>query len=227
MLAGAVDRDVVARIGVAHHAGRRIVPQHALDPARGFGRAVGDDHHAGMLREAHADAAAMVQATPRSRRSRQLSSALSSGQSDTASEPSRIASVSRFGRRDRAGIEMIAADHDRRLQFAARDHLVEREAEPVALAEADPADARRQALEVDALARHVEPVVQMRVVGQQFLHLGVGLVDVFRIARQRGPAERPDAAAEQRADIGRHEAREVERVRARLRPCAIWRMLLP
>ena len=36
----------------------------------------------------------------------------------------------------------------------------------MAVAEADPADARRQALEGDALARHVEPVVQMRVAGQ-------------------------------------------------------------
>ena len=34
-----------------------------------------------------------------------------------------------------------------------RHHLVEREPEPVALAEAEPADARRQALEGDALAR--------------------------------------------------------------------------
>ena len=49
------------------------------------------------------------------------------------------------------------------------DHLVERQAEPVALAQAHPADARRQALEVDALARHVEPAVQVRVVGDQLL----------------------------------------------------------
>ena len=54
--------------------------------------------------------------------------------------------------------------------------------------------------------------VQVRVVGQQLLHLRVGAVDVLGIARQRGPAERPDAAAEQRPDIGRHEAREVEGV---------------
>jgi hypothetical protein len=53
-------------------------------------------------------------------------------------------------------------------------HLVEGEAEPVAVAEADPADPRRQALEGDALARHVEPAVQVRIVGDQLLHLGVG-----------------------------------------------------
>src|SRR3546814_9851552 len=68
-------------------------------------------------------------------------------------------------------------------------------------------------LEVDALARHIEPAVEVRVAGDQFLHLGVGLVDILGIARQRYPAKRPDAAAEQRADIGGHEARKIEGVR--------------
>ncbi len=44
--------------------------------------------------------------------------------------------------------------------LAARHHLVEGEAEPMPLAQADPADARGQTLEADALARHVEPAVQ-------------------------------------------------------------------
>src|SRR3546814_20963144 len=57
---------------------------------------------------------------------------------------------------------------------------------------------------------HVEPVVELRIVGDQFLHLGVGPEDVLRIAREGGPAEGADAAAEQRADVGRHEARKVE-----------------
>ena len=96
--------------------------------------------------------------------------------------------------------------------LAVAHHLVEGEAEAVALAEADPADARGQALEGDPLARHVEPAVEVRVVGDQLLHLGVGLVDVLGIARQRGPAERADAAAEQRPDIGGDEAGEVEGV---------------
>ena len=73
----------------------------------------------------------------------------------------------------------------------AAHHLVEGQAGAVALAQAEPADARRQALERDALARHVEPAVQVRVVGEQLLHLGVGLADVFRVAGQRHPAERP------------------------------------
>ena len=46
----------------------------------------------------------------------------------------------------------------------------------------------------------------------QLAHLGIGAVDVLRIAGQRDPAERSDAAAEQRADVGGHEAGEVEGV---------------
>ena len=97
-------------------------------------------------------------------------------------------------------------------QLAVLHHLVEGQAGAVALAQADPADARRQALEGDALAGHVEPAVQVRVVREQLLHLRVGLADVLRVARQRHPAERPLAAAEQRPDVGRHEAGEVEGV---------------
>src|SRR3546814_3905553 len=48
--------------------------------------------------------------------------------------------------------------------------------------------------------------------GQQFLHLGVGAIDILGIARQRRPAERPDTAAEERADIGGNEAGEIEGV---------------
>ncbi len=50
--------------------------------------------------------------------------------------------------------------------------------------------------------------MQVGVVGQQFLYLRIRLVDVLRIARQRRPAERADAAAKQRTDIGRNEARK-------------------
>src|SRR6266851_4012941 len=66
----------------------------------------------------------------------------------------------------------------------------------------EPADACRQSLELDLLARHVEPVVEMAVAGDEFLDPRVGAVDVLRLAREGTPAERADAAAEQRADIG-------------------------
>ena len=66
---------------------------------------------------------------------------------------------------------MVAADDDRGLQLARCDHVVEGEAEPVALAKPDPADSRGKPLEGDPLARHVEPAVEVRVVGDQLLHL--------------------------------------------------------
>ncbi len=67
---------------------------------------------------------------------------------------------------DRAGIQVIAADDDRRLELATRHHLVERQPESVPVTQAHPADARRQALELDALARQGQPVMQVRVIGQ-------------------------------------------------------------
>ena len=99
------------------------------------------------------------------------------------------------GRGDAAAVEMVAADDDRRRDFAVPDHLVEGEAEAVALAEADPADARRKPLEGDPLARHVEPAVEVRIVGDQLLHPLVGAVDVLGIAasaptQRNGPMPR-------------------------------------
>ena len=60
--------------------------------------------------------------------------------------------------------------------------------------------------------RHIEPLMQMRLVRHQLLHFGVGAENVLGVARQRRPAEWADAAAEQRTDIGRHEAGKIERV---------------
>jgi hypothetical protein len=45
---------------------------------------------------------------------------------------------------------VVAADHDRRLELALAHEVVHREAELRAFAEAEPADARREALERDA-----------------------------------------------------------------------------
>ena len=85
---------------------------------------------------------------------------------------------------------MVAADDDRGFQFAVAHHLVEGEAELVAQAEAHPADARGQPLKGDAFGGHVEPAMQVLVVGDEFLDLGVGLRDVLGIAAERDPAER-------------------------------------
>ena len=54
--------------------------------------------------------------------------------------------------------------------------------------------------------------MQVRIIGDQLFHLLVGLVDIFRIAGERHPAERANPLAEQRANVGRDEAGEVEGV---------------
>src|SRR5690349_17527206 len=50
----------------------------------------------------------------------------------------------------------------------------------------------------------------MRVIREQFLHFGVGAPDVLGVTRECCPPERPDAAAKERANVGRDKAREVE-----------------
>ena len=78
---------------------------------------------------------------------------------------------------------MVPADDDGRLELTALHHLVEREPEAVPVAQAHPADPRGQSLEMDALACHVEPVVQVRIVGYELAHLLISAGDVLRIAR--------------------------------------------
>ena len=59
----------------------------------------------------------------------------------------------------------------------------------------------------DALVRHVQPAVKICILGEQFLHRGIGFVDVPRLARESAPAERADTLSEQGADISRNRAR--------------------
>ena len=107
---------------------------------------------------------------------------------------------------------MIASDHDRRREPPLPHHPVEAQAEARALAVSEPADARRQSLEPDVLPRQWNPAMEPRVVGELFQRRGVGGVDVLRLARERGPAERALADAEQRADVLRDEPRIRERL---------------
>src|SRR5699024_3075309 len=55
---------LVPRIGMPHHAGAGVVPEHARDALVGGFGAVADDDQAGVLAVAHADAAAVVEADP-------------------------------------------------------------------------------------------------------------------------------------------------------------------
>ena len=61
-----------------------------------------------------------------------------------------------------------------------------------------------------ARRREREPPLKQRVVGEQLRQLGVDRRDVGRVTGERGPAERPDPATEERPDIARDEARVCE-----------------
>ena len=93
-----------------------------------------------------------------------------------------------------------------------RDEIVERDAEPRALALPEPADARRQSLKLDPLLRERDPATQMLVVRKQLEHQLVGARDVLRIAGERDPAERSLPLAEERPDVLGDESGNVERV---------------
>src|ERR1051326_9060056 len=63
-------------------------------------------------------------------------------------------------RGDRAAVQMVTPDHDWRLDFAFLDQIIHGQAELRALAMTQPADARRQSLELDSLARQIDPAVE-------------------------------------------------------------------
>jgi hypothetical protein len=60
---------------------------------------------------------------------------------------------------------------------------------------------------VDALRCELEPPLKELIVGKELLEPRVDRCDVTLVAREGGPPERPDAATEERPDIGRDEAR--------------------
>ena len=107
---------------------------------------------------------------------------------------------------------MVTPNHNRCFEFAIFHHFIERQARQMPLAQAEPANSRRQALKGNAFLRHVEPTVHMRVVREQLFNFRIGFVNVLRIARQRHPAERPFAFAEQRTDVGRYKPWEIKSV---------------
>ena len=77
---------------------------------------------------------------------------------------------------------MVPADDDRRLHLAGAHELVEDATRAGALAVAEPADSRRQPLEVDALGRGLEPAHQRRVAGELLEEGAVGGGDVRGLA---------------------------------------------
>jgi len=88
--------------------------------------------------------------------------------------------------------------------FAALHHLIEGESQAMALPQSGPSNSRRQSLEMDSRNAPISSqLCKWGSAGDEFAHFGIGLVNVFRISRQRHPAEGTDAAAEQRPDVFR------------------------
>ena len=107
---------------------------------------------------------------------------------------------------------MVTANHHRRAQLTIFNHVVKGLGEAGTVFQTHPANACRQALEADALAGHVQPVVQVRVIRDQLFDLGVGFIDIFRVTTERRPTERANALAEQRTNVSRHKTGEVKSV---------------
>src|SRR5579883_1365938 len=122
----AVDGDLVAGVGMAHDAARRIVGEDALQTVRRLGGAVADDDHAGMLREADAGAAAIVHRDPSGARGDIQHAVEERPIGDGVGAVAHRLGLA-VGAGDRSRIEVIAADDDRRRQLALRHHLVEGE----------------------------------------------------------------------------------------------------
>src|SRR5207244_3782983 len=95
------------------------------------------------------------------------------------------------------------------LHNALAHQLVECQPGFVALAVAQPADTRGQPLEMDFLAGQRDPAFQRSILREEFENSLVGAIDIFGVARERDPTERPLATAEEGTNIGGHEAREV------------------
>ena len=105
---------------------------------------------------------------------------------------------------------MVAADDDGSGDLAFLHQVIKQQAGLVALVVAQPANTCGQALELDVFLGGIQPIVEVLVVREELLERLVGDLDVLRITRQRGPAERAQALAEERTDVGGHEAGELE-----------------
>src|SRR5690606_4992850 len=208
---GAFDGGFISGIGVTHDARTAVVDQ---NPFESLGRrvaAVGHNDHAGMLRITHSNSTAVVEGNPACS-ARGIEQSVEQG--PVRDRVGAVAHRFRFavGAGYRAGVEVVAANHDWSLELAVANHFVEGKACNVAFAQTQPAYARGQALESDAVAGHIQPADNRFVFGEKLFDLGVGFIDVLGVAGQCYPAEGALAFTEQRTDVGGHESREIEGV---------------
>src|SRR5215469_5553498 len=184
----------VTRVDVAGDADAGIVRKNAFNARGHFLGAVSDSDLSSMYGVTDADAAAIVNGNP--------ACAAGSVEHGVEHRPvgDRVGSVAHtfgfaIGRSDGAAVEMVAADDDGCFQFAARDEVIHRYSEFVALAITEPADPCGQSLEVNAFLRELDPATERFVLWKHFEDELIGTVYVRRLAGKSGPAERSAAFA--------------------------------
>src|SRR5229473_5320815 len=96
---------------------------------------------------------------------------------------------------------MIASNDNRRLDLPTPHIVVYCQTKFGPLAVSQPANARRQALEMNSLLGQFHPARQNRVVRKHFQCQTIGGVDVVRRAGERGPAKRSASLTEQRTNV--------------------------
>ena len=194
---------------MARDAEPRVRRQDAFQPAAGGRRPVGDDDHAGVDGQPDAHSPAVMDGDPR-RAADGVEKGVEHGPvgDGVGAVPHALGLPVRRGHRPR--VEMVAPDDDRRADRPLLHETVDDRPEPGPLAVAEPADARRQPLELDLLPGLADPAGQGFVLRELPDDGLVGGVDVPRPSRKRRPAERPLALTEEGADILRDEARDVE-----------------
>src|SRR5262249_58500333 len=119
---------IIPRVNMTQHTHARVAGQHHLQPPFGVCAAVGHYHHAGVQAVADPDAAAVVYAHPPGP-ARGIDERIEHRPVGDGIRAVPHAFGLAVGRGYRAGVEVVAADHDRRLEFAAPHHLVEAQSE--------------------------------------------------------------------------------------------------
>src|SRR5689334_7922865 len=86
---------------------------------------------------------------------------------------------------DAAGVEVVATDDDRCRQLAARNEIVEGQAESRSIALPEPANARGETLKVHLLARELDPAPQVRVIREELEHQFVRPREIALVTGER------------------------------------------
>src|SRR5579872_6409940 len=82
----------------------------------------------------------------------------------------------------------------------------------MALAQSKPADARRQTLKGNSLARHIQPALNFHILRKQRFYFCVCLVNILGIAGESDPSKGALTLAEQGPDVSRNKAGEIESI---------------